>query len=122
MLDRIKKSIQISGLAAILFSTAIFNSSPAQAIDSAQVLGGNLTWQCGLSTAMKSSLRSNRDGANQPLSCEVDRQQAANPIANTDPAAVNQLIQQGLQLLQTAEPLIRQFLQPLGPSAPQSAP
>jgi hypothetical protein len=119
MLDRLKKSIQISCISAILLTPIVLNLAPAQASDSSQLLGGNLTWQCNLSPAMKSPIRSSENEADRILPCETKQERVAKAIATANPAAVNQLIQQGLQLLQTAQPLILQFLQPLGPSAPQ---
>ena len=120
MLNYIKKLIQISGISAILLGTTILNSYSAQAIDVSQVLGGNLTWQCSLSSAIKS----NRDKASQDnsLPCETNQERAAKlATAAADPAAVTQLIQQGFQLLQLAQPLLQQFLPPLSSSAPQTA-
>ncbi len=118
MLDRTKKSIQISWIAAILFSTTIWNSYSVKALESSQVLGGNLSWQCGISPAIKSTIRSN-GATDRALPCESPQERAVRQMATADPAAVNQLIQQGIQLLETAQPLLIQFLQPLGPSAPQ---
>jgi hypothetical protein len=119
MLNYIKKSIQISGISAILLGTAIF-SYPAQAIESSQTLGENITWQCGLSPA----IRLDRDKASPGtwLPCETQAEKAVKlSTTAADPAAVSQLIQQGVQLLQIAQPLIQQLLQPLSSSAPQSA-
>ena len=120
MLNYIKKLIQISGISAILLGTTILNSYPAQAIDVSQGLGENLTWQCSLSSAIKS----NRDKASQDnsLPCETNQERAAKlSTAAADPAAVSQLIQQGVQLFQLAQPLLQQFLPPLSSSAPQTA-
>jgi hypothetical protein len=119
MLNYIKKSIQISGISAILLGTAIF-SYPAQAIEASQTLGENITWQCGLSPA----IRLDRDKASPGtwLPCETQAEKAVKlSTTAADPAAVSQLIQQGVQLLQIAQPLIQQLLQPLSSSAPQSA-
>jgi hypothetical protein len=123
--NRLKKNIQIGWIAGILLSSSILANAPAHAIDVSQVLGGNLSWECGLSPAMQPTLRSNRDGDNRVFSCQSPLEQApkndpaainqliqqglqllqqAQTIATNDPAAVKQLIQQGLQLLQTAQP------------------
>jgi hypothetical protein len=115
MLNYIKKSIQISGISAILLGTTILNISPAQAVDVSQGLGESLTWQCSLSSAMKS----NRDKASQDksLPCETNQERAA----KLSTAAASQLIQQGVQLFQLAQPLLQQFLPPLSSSALQTA-
>jgi hypothetical protein len=100
--NHISKNIQIGCVSAILLSISILANAPAQAIDVSQVLGGNLRWECGLSPAMQPTLKSNRDGDNRVISCQSPLEQAPKQIT-TDPAAINQLIQQGLQLLQQAQ-------------------
>jgi hypothetical protein len=120
--QRIKQSLQISCISAFLLSTATWNSLPAQAVDASQILGGNLTWECDLSATVESTIRSNQDNGKHGLSCR-STQSAADPaainglvqqgiqllqqaqtISAADPAAIQQLVQRGLQLLQTAQP------------------
>ena len=143
MLDLIKQTVQISCVSALLLSTAIWNSLPAQAVDASQILGGNLTWECDLSATVESTIRSNQANSKHGLSCRstqsaadpaavnglvqqgIELLQQAQTLAAADPAAMEQLVQRGLQLLQTAKPettsdpavqqLIQQGLQLLQP-------
>ena len=108
MLDRLKKSLQIGSISAILVSTTILNSSAAPASDPTQVLGLNLNWQCGLSPMMKSTINPNRNGDDRILYCDSPSARAAKTISTQDPAAVKQLIQQGIQLLQAAQTVATQ--------------
>jgi hypothetical protein len=120
--QRIKQSLQISWISAFLLSTATWNNLPAQAVDASQILGGNLTWECDLSATVESTIRSSQNKNPHGLSCR-STQSAADPaavnglvqqgiqllqqaqmISAADPAAMEQLIQRGLQLLQTAHP------------------
>jgi hypothetical protein len=127
MLNHIKKSIQISGISAILLGTAILNGAPAQAVDVSQMLGADLTWQCGLSPTIQPRIRLNQNENSQDsvrfniLPCEPKPEPKPEPAPEPP---VTQLIQQGVQLLQTAQPLIQQLIQPLtsiaAPPAPQS--
>ena len=122
MLDQIKRIVQIGCISALLLSTANWNSRPAQAVDASQILGGNLTWECDLSATVESTIRSNQENGKHGLSCR-STQSAADPaavnglvqqgiqllqqaqtIAAADPAAMEQLVQRGLQLLQAAKP------------------
>jgi hypothetical protein len=96
MLDQIKQSFQISCISAFLLSTATWNSLPAQAVDASQILGGNLTWECDLSATVESTIRSSQDKNPHGLSCRSTQSAA-------DPAAINGLVQQGIQLLQQAQ-------------------
>jgi hypothetical protein len=124
MLNHIKKTIQISGISAVLFSTALLNISPAKAVDVSQMFGADLTWQCGLAPTIQPRIRLNQnDGGNQDsvrfniLPCEPPK-----PEKPPEPP-LTQLIQQGVQMIQTAQPLIQQLIQPLtsiaAPPAPQ---
>ena len=122
MLAQIKKSVQISCISLLLLSTAAWNSLPAQAIDASQILGGNLTWECDLSATVESTIRSNQGNSQHGLSCKstqsaadpaavnglvqqgIELLQQAQTLAAADPAAMEQLVQRGLQLLQAAKP------------------
>jgi hypothetical protein len=122
MLDLIRQSIQISCVSALLLSTAAWNSLPAQAVDASQILGGNLTWECDLSATVESTIRSNQVNSKHGLSCKstqsaadpaavnglvqqgIELLQQAQTLAAADPAAMEQLVQRGLQLLQAAKP------------------
>ena len=123
MINYIKKSIQISGVAAMLFSTIILTASPSTAVDLSQVLGADLTWQCGLSPTIQPRVRLNPNETSQDsvrvniLPCEPKQEPKAAPEA-----PVSQLIQQGVQLLQTAAPIVQQLIQPLTSSLAQPAP
>jgi hypothetical protein len=122
MLDQIKQALQVSCISVFLLSTATWHNSPAQAIDASQILGGNLTWECDLSATVESTIRANQANSPHGLSCR-STQSAADPAAinglvqqgiqllqqaqtlsAADPAAMEQLVQRGLQLLQTAQP------------------
>ncbi len=148
MLDKIKQSVQISGVLAFLL-TATWNSRPAQAVDASQILGGNLTWECDLSATVESTIRSNQGNGKHGLSCKstqsavdpaavnglvqqgIELLQQAQTMAAADPAAMEQLVQRSLQLLQAANPettsdpavqqLIQQGLQLLQPKQPAPA-
>lgn len=108
MLDRLKKSLQIGSISAMLVTTTILNSSATPVSDPAQILGPNLNWQCGLAPMMKPTLRPNRNGDDRMLYCESPPARAANMFSATDPAAVKQLLQQGIQLLQAAQTIATQ--------------
>jgi hypothetical protein len=98
MLDLIKISFQISCISAFLLSTSSWQNLPAQAVDASQILGGKMTWECDLSATVESTIRSNQDNGKHGLSCRSTQSAA-------DPAAVNGLVQQGIQLLQQAQTL-----------------
>jgi hypothetical protein len=123
MINYIKRSIQISGVAVILFGTTILTASPSKAVDVSQLLGADLTWQCGLSPTIQPRIRLNQNETNQDsvrvniLPCEPKQE----PKSSTE-APVSQLIQQGVQLLQTATPIVQQLIQPLTSSLAQPAP
>lgn len=116
MRNHIKKSIQITGLLAIVFGTAIFQQTPAQAADISQLFGADLTWQCGMTPTIKPRIRLTANEASQDsvrfnvLPCEPPQEK---PAPKPPEAPITQLIQQGVQLLQTAQPLIQQLVQPL---------
>ena len=117
MLNHVKKSIQITGLLAIVFGTAVFQQTPAQAADISQLFGADLTWQCGMTPTIKPRIRLTANEASQDsvrfnvLPCEPP--QEAKPAPKPPEAPITQLIQQGVQMLQTAQPLIQQLVQPL---------
>jgi hypothetical protein len=124
MLDRIKQSVQISCISLLLLSTATWNSRPAQAVDASQILGGKLTWECDLSATVESTIRTNQGNSQHGLSCKSTQSAA-------DPAAVNGLVQQGIELLQQAqtmaaadpaamEQLVRRGLQLLQVATPET--
>jgi hypothetical protein len=123
MINYIKRSIQISGVAVILFGTTILTASPSKAVDVSQLLGADLTWQCGLSPTIQPRIRLNPNEASQDsvrvniLPCEPKQE----PKSSNE-APVSQLIQQGVQLLQTAAPIVQQLIQPLTSSLAQPAP
>jgi hypothetical protein len=123
MINYIKRSIQISGVAVILFGTTILTASPSTAVDVSQLLGADLTWQCGLSPTIQPRIRLNPNEASQDsvrvniLPCEPKQEPKSAPEA-----PVSQLIQQGVQLLQTAAPIVQQLIQPLTSSLAQPAP
>ncbi len=98
MIDLIKKSVQISWVSVFLLSIASWNSLPAHAVDASQILGGKVTWECDLSATVESTIRSNQDNGKHGLACRSTQSAA-------DPAAVNGLVQQGIQLLQQAQTL-----------------
>ena len=122
MLDLIKQAVQISCISALLLSTATWNSLPAQGVDASQILGGNLTWECDLSATVESTIRVNQADSKHGLSCRstqsaadpaavnglvqqgIELLQQAQTLAAADPAAMEQLVQRGLQLLQAAKP------------------
>lgn len=122
MLDLIRQSIQVSCISALLLSCATWHSLPAQAVDASQILGGNLTWECDLSATVESTIRSNQENSKHGLSCRstqsaadpaavnglvqqgIELLQQAQTLAAADPAAMEQLVQRGLQLLQAAKP------------------
>jgi hypothetical protein len=117
MLNHIKKSIQITGLAVVVLGTAIFNHAPAQAADISQLFGADLTWQCGMTPSIKPRIRLSANEAAQDsvrfnvLPCDPAPEQK--PAPKPPEAPITQLIQQGIQMLQTAQPLIQQLVQPL---------
>jgi hypothetical protein len=123
MINYIKRSIQISGIAVILFGTTILTASPSKAVDVSQLLGADLTWQCGLSPTIQPRIRLNPNETSQDsvrvniLPCEPKQE----PKSSTE-APVSQLIQQGVQLLQTAAPIVQQLIQPLTSSLAQPTP
>lgn len=116
MLNHIKKSIQITGLSVIVLSTAIFQQHPAQAADISQLFGADLIWQCGMTPTIKPRIRLTANEASQDsvrfnvLPCDPPQEK---PAPKPPEAPITQLIQQGVQMLQTAQPLIQQLVQPL---------
>ncbi len=127
MLNYIKKSIQITGLAVVVLGTAMFQQTPTQAADISQLFGADLTWQCGMTPTIKPRIRLTANEASQDsvrfnvLPCEPPQEK---PAPKPPEAPITQLIQQGVQMLQTAQPLIQQLVQPLtaigAPPAQQS--
>jgi hypothetical protein len=115
MLNHIKKSIQITGLAVVVFGTAICHHTPAQAADISQLFGADLTWQCGMTPSIRPRIRLSSNELAQDsvrfnvLPCEPEPK----PVPKPPEAPITQLIQQGVQMLQTAQPLIQQLVQPL---------
>jgi hypothetical protein len=116
MLNYIKKSIQITGLAVVVLGTAMFQQTPAQAADISQLFGADLIWQCGMTPTIKPRIRLTANEASQDsvrfnvLPCEPPQEK---PAPKPPEAPITQLIQQGVQMLQTAQPLIQQLVQPL---------
>jgi hypothetical protein len=116
MLNYIKKSIQITGLAVVVFGTAMFQQAPAQAADISQLFGADLTWQCGMTPSIKPRIRLSANEQTQDsvrfnvLPCDPPQEK---PAPRPPEAPITQLIQQGVQMLQTAQPLIQQLVQPL---------
>jgi hypothetical protein len=116
MFNHIKKSLQITGLSVVVFGTAIFQQTPAQAADISQLFGADLTWQCGMTPSIKPRIRLSANEAAQDsvrfnvLPCEPPQEK---PAPRPPEAPITQLIQQGVQILQTAQPLIQQLVQPL---------
>ena len=116
MLNHIKKSIQITGLAVIVLGTAIFQQPSAQAADISQLFGADLIWQCGMTPTIKPRIRLTANEASQDsvrfnvLPCEPPQEK---PAPKPPEAPITQLIQQGVQMLQVAQPLIQQLVQPL---------
>lgn len=127
MFDYVKKTIQISGLSAVLLGTAIFTSAPARAADLSQMFGADLTWQCGLSPTIQPRMRLNQNEGSQQdavrfniLPCEQPKPEPPQPAPEPP---LTQLIQQGVQMIQIAQPLLQQFMQPLTAiTAPPAAP
>jgi hypothetical protein len=129
MLNHIKKSLQVTGLAVVVFGTAICHHAPAQAADISQLFGADLTWQCGMTPTIKPRIRLSANEAAQDsirfnmLPCEPPQEK---PAPKPPEAPITQLIQQGVQILQTAQPLIQQLIQPLtaigAPPVQQSQP
>ena len=133
MFNFINKTIQIGSLSAVLLGTAIFTGAPAQAADLSQMFGADLTWQCGLSPTIQPRMRLNQNEGSQQdtvrfniLPCEQPKPEPPKPAPEPP---LTQLIQQGVQMIQIAQPLIQQFIQPLttiaapiaAPAAPVSA-
>ena len=116
MLNYIKKSIQITGLAVVVLGTTMFQQTPAQAADISQLFGADLIWQCGMTPTIKPRIRLTANEASQDsvrfnvLPCEPPQEK---PAPKPPEAPITQLIQQGVQMLQTAQPLIQQLVQPL---------
>ena len=116
MLNYIKKSIQITGLAVVVLGTAMFQQTPAQAADISQLFGADLIWQCGMTPTIKPRIRLTANEASQDsvrfnvLPCEPPQEK---PAPKPPEAPITQLIQQGVQMLQVAQPLIQQLVQPL---------
>jgi hypothetical protein len=117
MLNHIKKSIQITGFSIVVLGTAIFQHPPAQAADISQLFGADLTWQCGMTPSIKPRIRLSSNELAQDsvrfnvLPCEPAPE--PKPVPKPPEAPITQLIQQGVQMLQTAQPLIQQLVQPL---------
>jgi hypothetical protein len=116
MLNHIKKSMQITGVAVVVLGTAMFHHAPAQAADISQLFGADLTWQCGMTPSIKPRIRLSANEAAQDsvrfnvLPCEPPQEK---PAPKPPEAPITQLIQQGVQMLQIAQPLIQQLVQPL---------
>jgi hypothetical protein len=129
MLNHIKKSMQITGLVVVVLGTAIFQQPSAQAADISQLFGADLTWQCGMTPSIKPRIRLSANEQTQDsvrfnvLPCEPPQEK---PAPKPPEAPITQLIQQGVQMLQVAQPLIQQLVQPLTavgtPPAPQTQP
>ncbi len=117
MVNYIKKSIQITSLIVVVFGTAICDYAPAQAADISQLFGADLTWQCGMTPSIKPRIRLSSNELAQDsirfnvLPCEPAPE--AKPAPQPPEAPITQLIQQGVQMLQIAQPLIQQLVQPL---------
>jgi hypothetical protein len=127
MLNYIKKSIQITGLSVAVLGTAVFQQPPAQAADISQLFGADLIWQCGMTPTIKPRIRLTANEASQDsvrfnvLPCDPAPAPApeAKPVPKPPEAPITQLIQQGVQMLQVAQPLIQQLVQPLTAISPQ---
>lgn len=127
MFNYIKKTIQIGGLSAVLLGTTIFTSAPARSADLSQMFGADLTWQCGLSPTIQPRMRLNQNEGSQQdtvrfniLPCEQPKPEPPKPAPEPP---LTQLIQQGVQMIQIAQPLLQQFIQPLTAiAAPIAAP
>ena len=117
MINYIKKSIQITGLIVVVLGTAISNHAPAQAADISQLFGADLVWQCGMTPSIKPRIRlSSNELAQDSVRFNVlpcDPAPEPKPAPKPPEAPITQLIQQGVQMLQTAQPLIQQLVQPL---------
>jgi hypothetical protein len=139
----LKKSLRINGALLMLLGSTIFNIAPAKAVDFSQVLGADLTWQCGWQPSIQPRVRINPSEASQDsvrvniLPCE-SKPEPPKVSAATAPAAPDltpavQLVQQGIvipqqliqsvqPLIQMAQPLLLQLLQPLPQATQQVAP
>ena len=117
MINYIKKTIQITGLIVVVFGTAICDRTPAQAADISQLFGADLVWQCGMTPSIKPRIRLSSNELAQDsvrfnvLPCDPAPEQK--PASKPPEAPITQLIQQGVQMLQIAQPLIQQLVQPL---------
>ena len=117
MIDYIKKIIQITGFTVVVFGTAICDHTPAQAADISQLFGADLVWQCGMTPSIKPRIRLSSNELAQDsvrfnvLPCEPASE--PKPAPKPPEAPITQLIQQGVQMLQIAQPLIQQLVQPL---------
>ncbi|MCY7366534.1 MAG: hypothetical protein LH474_00075 [Chamaesiphon sp.] len=117
MVNYIKKSIQITSLIVVVFGAAICDHAPAQAADISQLFGADLTWQCGMTPSIKPRIRLSSNELAQDsvrfniLPCEPAPE--PKPAPKPPEAPITQLIQQGVQMLQIAQPLIQQLVQPL---------
>jgi hypothetical protein len=120
--------IQLPATLALLLGIAIVPQLPSQASDVTQVLGADLNWQCG---ELQPSLRvfpeaGNREIRMNFLPCHKEEpaaQNSAPPPVSSQPDITQlsqQLVQQGVQILQVGQPIIRQVLQQL--SSPVSSP
>ena len=119
MIDYIKKIIQITGFTIVVFGTAICDHTPAQAADISQLFGADLTWQCGMTPSIRPRIRLSSNELAQDsvrfnvLPCDPAPAPEPKPAPKPPEAPLTQLIQQGVQMLQTAQPLIQQLVQPL---------
>ncbi len=142
----LKKSLRINSALLMLLGSTIFNIAPAKAVDFSQVLGADLTWQCGWQPSIQPRVRLNPSEASQdsvrvnilPCDPKPEAPKAAAAVAAPAPAAPDltpavQLVQQGIvipqqliqsvqPLIQMAQPLIQQLLQPLPQATQQVAP
>lgn len=145
----LKKSLSINSAVLILLGIAVANIDPAQAVDVSQILGADLTWQCGWQPSIQPRVRINPNETSQDsvrvniLPCD-SKPEPPKPVA-TAPAPApailpdmtsaiqvlpqgvvisQQLIQSLQPLIQSAQPLIQQLLQPVpqpSPVAPAAA-
>jgi hypothetical protein len=140
----LKKSLSINSAVLILLGTAIGNIAPAQAVDVSQILGADLTWQCGWQPSIQPRVRINPNETSQDsvrvniLPCD-SKPEPPKPVAKAPTPAIlpdvnsavqllpqgivisQQLIQSLQPLIQSAQPLIQQLLQPV-PQPSQVAP
>lgn len=132
----LKKSLSINSAVLILLGAAIGNIAPAQAVDVSQILGADLTWQCGWQPSIQPRVRINPNETSQDsvrvniLPCDSKPEPpkpvvtAPAPTTLPDLTSAVQLLPQGVvisqqliqslqPLIQSAQPLIQQLLQPV---------